>query len=114
MSKKIIIIGLVTVLLSSCVTKSRVGFDSNVLGAELYIDGEYYGEIPTTVRLSNAAWKDPEVVLQKEGYRTLYTSLDREVKAVNLVFGVTIWWPSLLWMYGPDREQYYTMREEPK
>ncbi len=37
------------------------------------------------------------------------TTLDKEVKMVNLVCGILLWWPSLLWVYGPEPVQNVTM-----
>ena len=92
---------------TSCVTSTRVRISSDIEGAEVYIDGEKVGTTPTQVKLSNAVWSSPDVILKKDGYKDLYTELKKEVKAVNLVFGILLWTPSLLWCYGPKQNQNY-------
>ncbi|WP_294428642.1 hypothetical protein [uncultured Treponema sp.] len=102
---------IILVFLSSCVTETSVYFtsDESADGATLYIDGRTYGTIPTQVRLSNAVWENPDILLKKEGYRDLHTDLKKEIKGVNLVCGLLLWWPSLLWVYGPKPFQYYNL-----
>ena len=100
------------VLCSSCVTSTRVHINSDVEGAEVYIDGQKIGTTPTEIALSNAVWEDPDVVLKKDGYKDLHTNVNKEVKAVNLVSGLVLFWPSLLWVYGPKANQNYIMIPE--
>ncbi|WP_147634705.1 PEGA domain-containing protein [Treponema pectinovorum] len=102
------------VMFASCVTSTRVQFNTDVEGATLYIDGEKIGTTPTQVKLSNGIWNDPDIILKKEGYQDLRTDLAKEVKGVNLVAGLLIWWPSLLWVYGPKKTQNYMLFPENK
>lgn len=97
------------VLLASCVTSTAVNFDTDVQGAEVYVDGSLIGTTPTSTKMSNAIWEDPDVVLKKEGYKTTHVPLAKEVKTVNLVAGLVIWWPSLLWVYGPKANQNFML-----
>lgn len=97
---------------SSCVTNTRVQIDSDVQGASVYVEGEYVGETPCEVKVSNATWKDIDIVLKKDGYRILKTEAVKEIKIINLAFGVSIWWPSLLWCYGPRAHQLFFMYPE--
>ncbi len=94
-------------MLSSCVMSTRVSFNSEPAGAKVFLDGEYIGETPVTAKLSNGVWNNEEVVIKKDGYRTVRTSLYRDVKGVNMVCGLLLWWPSLLWCYGPKPNQTY-------
>lgn len=112
--KSVLIIGILLLVsvCTSCVTNTRVHIDSDVEGASVYVDGEYVGETPCEVKVSNAAWKDTDVVLKKDGYRILKTSCVKEIKVINLAFGVTIWWPSLIWCYGPRKNQLFFMYPE--
>ena len=100
------------VFCTGCVTSTRVRINSDVEGAEVYIDGQKIGTTPTEIALSNAIWEDPDVVLKKEGYKDLHTNVKKEVKAVNLVSGLLLWLPSLLWVYGPKSNQNYMMIPE--
>ena len=100
------------VFCTGCVTSTRVRINSDVEGAEVYIDGQKVGTTPTEIALSNAVWEDPDVVLKKDGYKDLHTNVNKEVKPVNLVCGLLLWWPSLLWVYGPKQNQNYMMIPE--
>lgn len=116
MRKKIITTGtiiiIILLLFSSCVTSTNVWFETNIDGAEIYIDGERIGKTPIEYKLSNAIWEDPDVVIRKKGYKDLRVGLKKEVKAVNLICGIIFWWPSLLWCYGPKDKQYFEMIKE--
>ena len=84
-------------------------FETNEPGAQVMIDGENIGITPTQVKMSNAIWEDPDVLIKKEGFKDLRLGLDKEVKGVNLVCGLILWWPSLLWVYGPEKNQYFEL-----
>lgn len=99
-------------IFSSCVTQTRVNINSDVEGATVYIDGQKIGTTPVQVSLSNAVWEEPDVLLKKDGYKDLHTNLTKEVKIVNAVAGLLIWWPSLLWCYGPKTNQNYILTPE--
>ena len=43
----------------SCVTSTNVTFYSDVEETEVYVDGQLIGTTPTTTKLSNAIWNDP-------------------------------------------------------
>lgn len=107
--KKSFSIIIVLTIFTSCVTNSSVYFESNVDGVELVIDGESYGTTPTSVKMSNGIWEEPVVILKKEGYIDKRSSVKKQIKPVNLVCGVILWWPSLLWCYGPGDYQYFAM-----
>jgi len=96
-------------MLTSCVTSTAVRMNSDVEGANVTIDGVPIGVTPLQTKMSNAIWEDPDVILKKEGYKDLVTSVKKEVKPVNLVCGIIIWWPSLLWVYGPKKDQNFVM-----
>ena len=108
-----VIAGLMLIVFcTGCVTSTRVHINSDVEGSEVYIDGEKVGTTPTEIALSNAIWEDPDVVLKKDGYKDLHTNVKKEVKTVNLISGLLIWSPSLLWVYGPKANQNYMMIPE--
>ncbi|AEE17597.1 PEGA domain-containing protein [Treponema brennaborense] len=94
---------------TGCVSGTNVRFVSDVPGAQVYVDGELVGTTPTAVKLSNAVWESPDVLIVKEGYKDTYTELKKEVKPVNLVCGLLLWWPSLLYVYGPKQNQSYVL-----
>ncbi len=103
---------LLLVFLTSCVSSTRVSFNTDVEGAEVYVDGELIGTTPTQKKLSNAIWEDPDVLIKKDGYKDLRTSVYQEMKPVNLVCGLLLWWPSLLYVYGPKKAQHYILTPE--
>lgn len=100
---------LLVIFCASCVTQTRVNFLTDVDGAEVYVDGEKIGTTPIQKKLSNAVWEDPDILIKKEGYKDLYTGLNKEIKGVNLVSGLLLWWPSLFWVYGPKKNQSYML-----
>ena len=99
-------------IFSSCVSSTRVYIDTDVDNVEVYVDGKKVGTSPTQIVLSNAVWEDPDIVLKKEGYKDLHTNVNKELKGVNLVCGLLLWWPSLLYCYGPKSNQTYIMIPE--
>ncbi|MGL1892380.1 MAG: PEGA domain-containing protein [Spirochaetaceae bacterium] len=107
--KRLLLLIALLIFLTSCVTNTRVSFESNVDGVELLIDGESYGTTPTSINMGNGIWEEPVIVLKKEGYIDKHSSIKKEVKPVNLILGIILWWPSLLWSYGPGAYQYFTM-----
>ncbi len=109
MLKRFIVLFIFVSVLSGCVTSTKVEFYSDVEDVELYIDGKPYGTMPVEVTISNGIWLEPDVILEKEGYKTIYDSVNKEIKGINLFAGLLIWWPSLLWSYGPEEDQYYHM-----
>lgn len=109
MKRMLLVVLALVVLLSGCVTQTMVRFATSEPGAEVYIDNELVGTTPHTEQLSNALWEDPVVEYRKEGYQEIMTTLEKEVKMVNLVCGILLWWPSLLWVYGPEPVQNVTL-----
>ncbi|MBN2874298.1 MAG: PEGA domain-containing protein [Spirochaetales bacterium] len=100
---------LMVFLFSGCVTNTNVRFETSEPGAMVMIDGESIGTTPAQVQMSNAIWEDPDVLIKMEGYKDVRAGVDKEVKGVNLIFGLILWWPSLLWVYGPEANQYYEL-----
>jgi len=91
---------------------STVTINSDPPGAEVRLDNQKAGITPVALRLSNALWENPIVRIRADGYREIYGTLQREVKGVNLVVGLLLCWPSLLWCYGPDEYQHFDLIEE--
>gem|GEM_PF-867734 len=103
---RLLIAGLLTIaLLTGCVSATNVTFESNPPGAAVYVDGRPIGETPATERISNGIWSDPAIRMELDGHEPESGSLDKELKVANLIIGI-FFWPALLWVYGPDAEQY--------
>ena len=100
---------LLVVVCASCVTQTRVNFSTDVDGAEVFVDREKIGTTPVQKKLSNVVWENPDILIKKEGYKDLYTDLKKEIKGVNLVSGLILFWPALFWVYGPKKNQSYIL-----
>ena len=114
---KFLVIGISLILMLSfagCVSSSKVTFATDVEGAEVYVDGELIGNTPVTITLSNAVWKNPSITFKKDGYVTMDTYLQKEVKPANIVFGLCLNWPAFLWCYGPCEKQNFILPPEQK
>ena len=109
MKKLFIILIVFVVLFTGCVTKSHVYFRTDPDDATLLIDGIEIGQTPIETTLSNGVWLEPSITIKKDGYLTLHRSIQKEVKIFNGIMGFTIWWPSLLYSYGPKVNQYYEL-----
>lgn len=102
---------LVPFLITSCVTGTNVTFESNPPGAQVYLDNRPIGRTPVSHRIGNGFWVDPQIRVELDGYLPVTDRLEKEIKAVNLVFGLLLWVPAYLWVWGPKSNQYYTLRE---
>lgn len=109
---KFVAVLLLLVSLAGCVSSTKVTFATDVDGAEVYVDGELVGTTPVQTKLSNAIWEDPDVLIRKDGYKDLHSSVNKELKTVNLVCGILLWWPSLLYVSGPKKTQNYILTPE--
>lgn len=111
--KKIITIALAGILLlinlTGCVSGTNVCFRTDVDGAEVYVDDEFIGTTPVTKKMSNLCWKNPDVTIKKEGYKTLYTEMKKEIVYANVAIGFFLWEPAFLWCYGPKPRQNYIL-----
>jgi hypothetical protein len=109
MKKLRVVVGaLLVVSILGCTTMVRVTTDPK--DAKVYIDDEPVGKSPVQKELSNFVGNDYRIRIEKPGYKPFEAELRRELKVGNLVVGILLWWPLLLWCYGPD--QYYTYELE--
>ncbi len=93
----------------ACVSSTNVTFFTDTEDAEVYIDGELIGSTPATAKLSNGIWNDPTITIKKDGFKTLNTSLQKEVKVPNIALGLLLNWPAFLWCYGPKKNQNFML-----
>jgi len=108
--KKVLAIALILlVLLTSCST--MVAIRTTPENAKVKINGEVVGKTPTDQSLSNFDFNDYNLEISKDGYKTLNTSLQKEFKVGPFVLGLLLWWPELLWVYGP--KSMYNFELEP-
>lgn len=88
------------ILLTSCSTMVRIE-TPGVEGAMIKINDKPMGKTPFKKSLSDAIWEEYNIEVTKEGYKTYYGRLEKEVKVGALVGGIIVW-PFLLWVYGPE------------
>ena len=106
--KKVMIAAIIVSLLALAACTTFVTIDSKPQGATVYIDGAPRGETPITQELSNLAFETYQLRLELEGYHSVYTSLEQEVK-VGAAIGGFLFLPAWLWAYGPVDYQYYEL-----
>lgn len=95
-----------------CVSSTRVTFNTDTEGAEVYVDGELIGTTPATAKLSNAIWDDPDILIRKEGFKDLRTGVRNEIKMSNVLLGCFINPFAWLWCFGPDKNQNFILIED--
>lgn len=109
MNKLIGLFLVLSIFFVSCTT--LVTIDSNVEGAEVYVDGMPVGPTPVEVELSNVAWEDHKIDLEANGYKPVSRNAEKEPKVAPIIAGILLgYWP-LIWSYGPKDYQYIDMRE---
>lgn len=111
--KKIISVSLLTGILlanSSCVLSSNVVFHTgDIEGASVYIDGELAGTTPFRTKMSNSLWSDPDIVITKDGYKKIITTVKKDAVVSNVVIGAVFNPFALLWCYGPKSQQNFEL-----
>lgn len=110
--KRFLALAVAVIFLAGCVTNTMVTIETNPPEATVYVDHKEIGESPVTVQMSNAVWNDPDILIQLPGYKDLRTSVEKEIKVANLVSGLLLIWPAFLWVYGPEKYQYFDLIEE--
>ena len=102
---------LAAVAVMSCGT--MVTIETQPEDARVYLNQRPLGEAPVDVELSNFVGNSYQVRIERDGYETIRTDLQKEVKVGNLIVGLILVWPLLLWTWGPQPYQYYELEEEP-
>lgn len=104
MKKGISLLLIALVVLMGCST--MVAIHTLPEKAKITINDQPMGPNET---LSNFDFNDYNVKISADGYKTLNTSLKKEVKVGALVLGLLLWWPELLWVYGPSANQSFEL-----
>jgi hypothetical protein len=112
LKKTLILLIAASILASSCAMTTIVTIDTEPPKANVYIDNRDVGETPVSIQMSNAFWEEPDILIRKEGYRDLRTLPNKEIKVINLISGLLLIWPSLLWVWGPEENQVFTLIED--
>ncbi len=107
MKKLIALLLVLCVLLASCST--MVSIRTNVPGAKVKVDGEVIGKTPLEESFTNFDFADPVVEISKDGYKPVKTTFHKEFKVGAFVCGLLLWWPELLYVYGPKPVQSFEL-----
>jgi hypothetical protein len=107
--KKLLAAALV-LLISGCSTMVAIQTDPE--GASVKINGQPVGKTPLTTELSNFDFDDYVVEVKKDGYEPLTAALQKEFKVGQFIVGLLLWWPELLWVYGPKPLQTFELERE--
>ncbi|KGE70807.1 hypothetical protein [Spirochaeta lutea] len=110
MKRTMLIILVVLLLGTGCVSTTMVRFETNAGDATITVEGKEIQE-HEGIRLSNAAWKNPDIMVEAEGYKTYYGEVEREIKVANAIFGALLWPFSWLYVWGPEAHQFIVLRE---
>ncbi len=93
----------VSILLISCSSTTQI--TSNPPGAKVFLNDEYIGKTPLMYEDSKIIFSTNHLKIEKEGYKTLYTSFSRDEAPEfgAIVAGFIVWAPFLWAMkYKPN------------
>ncbi len=85
---------------------------SNPTGAKVYIANQYKGQTPYTHSDSGIVGSTKEIRLEKEGYKTLTSTIKKNGDAnVAAIIGGIFFWPLFLWVL--DYPEGYVFEMQP-
>lgn len=99
----------IVIFLAGCTTLVRI--ESEPDDAKIYINGQPRGETPLSVELSNFAFNQYDIRLEKDGFEDVHARLAKEFKVGPFIGGLFLW-PTLLWIYGPMDYQAFELDRE--
>jgi hypothetical protein len=105
----LITITLLVLLFSACSTS--VTIDTDPPGAEVRLNYQRIGTTPVTVVLSDAVWEEFFVEISKPGYRTIRTTLRKEIKPGAVVGGLLGFVVPWLYAWGPAPYHYFELEQ---
>jgi hypothetical protein len=105
MKRLIALLLVAMVLFMSCSTMTHI----NVVPSDAKIKLNDQTIDTGTQSLSNFDFTDYSVQISKDGYKTLNTSLKKEFKVGAFIVGLLLWWPELLFVYGPAPNQTFEL-----
>ena len=106
--RNIMMIALIVAVVG-CSTMVRI--ETEPSGADVYVNDVKIGKSPVEQEYSNFVGNEYYVRIERKGYRTIRTKLDKEFKVGALVGGLFIW-PIWLWVWGPSEMQYFELERE--
>ena len=106
--RNIMMIALIVAVVG-CSTMVRI--ETEPSGADVYVNDVKIGKSPVEQEYSNFVGNQYYVRIERKGYRTIRTKLDKEFKVGAFVGGLFIW-PIWLWVWGPSEMQYCELERE--
>lgn len=98
------------IFLSSCVSTTLI--QSVPSGAKVYVDGATVGTTPHTHSDKKIIFSSTSVVLEKEGYEPLATTITRDEEPnVGAIIGGFFIWPIWLWALDYKPMRTYELRQ---
>jgi len=80
-------------------------------GAEVSINRQPVGDTPVKKELTSFIGNNYDVEIEKEGFETIETRMEKEMK-VGIFIGGFFIWPLWLWCYGPLDYYYFELDEK--
>lgn len=101
---------IISILVTSCMSSSVI--QSSTANTKVYIDGEYAGTAPVTMKNTKVVSSCTDIRLEKDGYETQTAQIcrDEEVDLAPAVAGFCIAIP-WLWSFKYYPSHYYEMRK---
>lgn len=96
-----------SVFMMGCSTLTHIAVTPN--DAKIAINDQPAGTGTVTQSLSNFDFSEYNVTITRDGYKPLTTNLKKEFKVGAFVFGLLLWWPELLFVYGPSPNQNFSL-----
>jgi len=110
-SKAVLILMAAAIFLSSCASSTLI--QSVPSGAKVYIDGSVSGTTPHTHTDRKLIFSNTSVVLEKEGYKKLSTTITRSEKPnVGAIIGGFFIWPIWLWALDYKASRTFELEKE--
>jgi uncharacterized membrane protein len=110
---------MILVLFSGCVSTTMMRVNAvepngkPVDNATVLVNGENIGQTPNaSTKVSNFVGSDTEITVSKDGYYTARTEAVEEVKAANVILGISLNIFAFLWVSGPKAQQNVVLTPE--
>ncbi|MDR3325290.1 MAG: PEGA domain-containing protein [Spirochaetaceae bacterium] len=91
-----------------CASTSQVRIDTEPRGAAVAVDGKQIGRAPVMTPVSNFIGGHEATVTADDGSSQTF-ALTKGVKGVNIALGLLLNPFALLWCYGPEENQFFTL-----
>ncbi len=97
---------IISIFCSGCAFSRMTHINSEPPGARLRVAGEIRGDTPIQTKIGCSTFKEKQIELSKEGYRTLSMELDYNWRARNVTWSIILFWPGLLIVGKCPKEDY--------